>query len=51
MVANFPIPIEWFPRLRGASEPQRKNWRLFGGEEGIHEKDLDEDILVEGLLK
>jgi len=44
------IPIHWFPRLRDASEKERMNWRLIGGGEGIHWKDLDEDILVEGLL-
>jgi Protein of unknown function (DUF2442) len=44
------IPIDWFPRLRDASEQQRNNWRLVGGGEGIHWEDIDEDILVEGLL-
>lgn len=45
------IPIDWFPRLRDASETQRNNWRLIGGGEGIHWEELDEDILVEGLLR
>ena len=44
------IPIEWFPTLRDASDKQRNNWRFIGGGEGIHWEDLDEDILVEGLL-
>ena len=44
------IPIDWFPRIRDASEQEKNNWRLIGGGEGIHWKDLDEDILVEGLL-
>ncbi|MBX2967447.1 MAG: DUF2442 domain-containing protein [Cyclobacteriaceae bacterium] len=44
------VPIDWFPRLRDASENDRNNWRLIGGGEGIHWEDLDEDILVEGLL-
>jgi hypothetical protein len=44
------IPIDWFPRLREATEPQRNNWRLIGGGEGIHWEELDEDILVEALL-
>jgi Protein of unknown function (DUF2442) len=43
------IPLDWFPRLRDATEKQ-KNWRLIGGGEGIHWEDIDEDILVEGLL-
>lgn len=44
------IPLEWFPKLRDATEKQKANWRLIGGGEGIHWEDLDEDILVEGLL-
>ncbi len=44
------IPIEWFPSLRDATTVQRDNWRLIGDGEGIHWEDLDEDILVEGLL-
>ncbi|MBX2900901.1 MAG: DUF2442 domain-containing protein [Cyclobacteriaceae bacterium] len=45
------IPIDWFPRLRDASETQRNNWRLIGGGEGIHWEELDEDILVAELLQ
>lgn len=45
------IPIDWFPRLRDASETERNNWRLISGGEGIHWEELDEDILVEGLLR
>ncbi len=44
------LPIDWFPRLRDATEPQRKNWRFIGSGEGIHWEDIDEDILVEALL-
>ncbi len=44
------VPIEWFPSLRDATDKQRNNWRLISGGEGIHWKDLDEDILVEALL-
>lgn len=44
------VPIEWFPRLRDASEAQRKNWRLIGRGIGIHWEDIDEDISVESLL-
>ncbi|OQX72765.1 MAG: hypothetical protein B6D64_14715 [Bacteroidetes bacterium 4484_276] len=44
------VPIEWFPRLRDATDKQLKNWRFIGGGEGIHWEDIDEDILVEGLL-
>ncbi len=44
------VPVDWFPKLRDATEKQRNNWRFIGGGEGIHWEDLDEDILVEGLL-
>jgi hypothetical protein len=44
------VPIEWFPRLRRASEAQRRNWRLIGRGEGIHWPDIDEDISVLGLI-
>ena len=44
------VPINWFPSLRDATLEQRNNWRFIGDGEGIHWEDLDEDILVEGLL-
>jgi hypothetical protein len=44
------LPIDWFPSLRDATKAQRDNWRLIGDGEGIHWEELDEDILVEGLL-
>jgi len=33
-----------------ASAAERDNWRLIGRGEGIHWRDIDEDISVEGLL-
>jgi len=45
------VPLEWFPRLRDASEEQKANWRLIGKGIGIHWEDIDEDISVEGLLE
>ncbi|MEX0721101.1 MAG: DUF2442 domain-containing protein [Balneolaceae bacterium] len=45
------VPLEWFPRLRDATEKQRKNWRLIGKGIGIHWSELDEDISIEGLLR
>ncbi|HAV55004.1 DUF2442 domain-containing protein [Aequorivita vladivostokensis] len=44
------IPMEWFPKLRDATENELNNWRFIGDGEGIHWKDLDEDILIENLL-
>lgn len=44
------VPLEWFPRLRGATDDQRRHWRLIGGGIGIHWPDVDEDISVASLL-
>ena len=44
------VPLEWFPRLRDATEAQRRTWKLIGGGIGIHWPDVDEDISVESLL-
>ena len=44
------VPLEWSPRLQKANAKQRKNWRLIGGGIGIHWKDVDEDLSIEGLL-
>jgi len=43
-------PLAWYPRLLHGSAKERRNWRLIGRGQGIHWKDLDEDISVEGLL-
>lgn len=43
-------PLEWFPRLLHATSEERSNWRLIGRGHGIHWKDIDEDISIEGLL-
>lgn len=44
------VPLEWFPRLVHATPEERNNWRLIGKGHGIHWKDIDEDISIEGLL-
>ena len=43
-------PLEWFPRLRDASESQRRNWRLIGRGIGVHWPEIDEDIAVSTLM-
>jgi len=43
-------PLEWFPRLRDASDEQRSKWRLIGKGIGIHWEEIDEDISVQSLL-
>ncbi len=45
------VPLEWFLSLRDASREQLENWRFIGKGEGIHWKDLDEDISIKGLLR
>lgn len=45
------VPLEWFPKLRGATEKQRRKWRFIGKGVGIHWEELDEDISVEALLR
>lgn len=44
------VPLEWFPRLRDASDEDRRNWRLISKGYGIHWPTIDEDISVPGLL-
>lgn len=44
-------PLEWFPRLRDASNKARNNWRLIGRGIGVHWPDIDEDITVNTLMK
>ena len=44
------VPLEWFAKLRNATEAQRMNWRMIGGGIGIHWEELDEDLSVAGLL-
>jgi len=43
-------PLQWFPRLLGATPEQRAEWELIGDGIGIHWPQVDEDIEVEGLL-
>jgi hypothetical protein len=45
------VPLEWFPKLRDATEAERKKWRLIGKGIGIHWEELDEDISVDALLR
>ena len=43
-------PLEWFPKLRDASEAERNKCRFIGDGIGIHWPSLDEDIAVETLI-
>ena len=44
-------PLEWFPRLRDASDIERKDWRFIGRGLGVHWPKIDEDISVKALLR
>ncbi|MEV7610726.1 DUF2442 domain-containing protein [Microbacterium sp. NPDC089320] len=44
-------PLHWFPRLAGATDAERGDWRLIGSGEGIHWNSLDEDVSIAGLLR
>lgn len=44
-------PLEWFPKLRDASEQERRHWRLIGHGVGVHWPDIDEDIAVRTLMR
>lgn len=44
------VPLAWYPRLLHGTARERTNWRLIGRGQGIHWKDLDEDVSVESLL-
>jgi len=43
-------PLNWFPKLKSASEIQRSHWRFIGQGIGIHWEDIDEDISVRKLI-
>ena len=45
------VPLSWFPRLADASAEERADWRLIGDGEGIHWRQLDEDISIAALLR
>jgi len=45
------VPLEWYPRLAGASPQQLRNWTLCGAGYGIHWPDIDEDLSTEGMLR
>ena len=42
-------PLDWYPRLKSASDAQRAKFEIMPM--GIHWPDLDEDLSVAGMLK
>lgn len=45
------VPLEWYPRLAGATRRQLESWKPCAAGYGIHWPDLDEDLSTEGLLR
>ena len=45
------VPIDWYPRLRDASDKELNDWRFIGRGQGIHWELLDEDLLVASFLQ
>ena len=45
------VPIEFYPRLKKATKKQRQNYEILGLGTGIHWKDIDEDLSVEGIVE
>ena len=43
-------PLLFYPRLKNATLPQRKNFQIIGLGTGIHWPDLDEDLSVKGIV-
>lgn len=44
-------PLEWFPRLRDATDDERQEWRFIGNGLGVHWPKIDEDISVGALMR
>jgi hypothetical protein len=42
-------PIDWYPRLKSASNAERMNYEIMPM--GIHWPDLDEDLSIAAMLK
>jgi hypothetical protein len=42
-------PLDWYPRLREASQAARENYELMAM--GIHWPDLDEDLGIVGMMQ
>lgn len=47
---SIQVPLEWFPWLVGASQPDRDSWELVGGGIGIYWPGMGEDLFVLDLL-
>lgn len=48
---SITVPLIWYPRLWKATPAQREQWSIASGGLGLHWRELDEDLSVEGLLR
>ena len=44
------VPLAWSWRLSEATPEERGNYEIIGDGEGVHWRDIDEDISAEGML-
>jgi hypothetical protein len=44
------VPIGWYPRLAHGTASERANFQISGAGYGVHWRELDEDVGVEGLM-
>ena len=44
------VPLEFYPKLKKASQSQRENFEIIGLGVGIHWPDLDEDLSARGIV-
>jgi hypothetical protein len=44
------VPLEWYPRLKHATEAERQYWQLLGDGYAIEWPAIDEHIGIEGLV-
>jgi len=47
---SLSVPLAWLPRLKNASDEQRRTYQLLDGGEEIRWEALDEDLSVASLL-
>ena len=46
------VPLAWYPRLRDAPAPARRNWKVAGAKgDAVHWPDIHEAVNVSTLLK
>ena len=44
------VPLVWYPRLWHGTQAERNSFEIFGNGAYIHWPELDEDVMVAGLL-